>query len=90
VLLALLLVTGSHCARILGVFPFPAHSHMTVQRVLMLELARRGHHVTEVTPFLENKIVPNYTQIKVKTDYATATGGKGKRKGAGNFKLVCN
>ena len=41
----------------------------------MLELAARGHQVTEVTPFLENKIVPNYTQIVVKIDFVTATGG---------------
>jgi hypothetical protein len=45
----------------------------------MLELARRGHQVTEVTPFLETKIVPNYRQIEVKIDFATATGGRGKR-----------
>jgi glucuronosyltransferase len=80
VLLALLLVTGSDGARILGVFPFLSKSHMIVERVLMLELASRGHQVTEVTPFLETKIVPNYTQIEVKTDFATATGGLGKRK----------
>ena len=54
----------------------------------MLELAARGHHVTEVTPFLESKIVPNYTQIEVKIDFVTATGGRGKRKRAGNCKLV--
>jgi hypothetical protein len=53
---------------------------MIIQRVLMLELAGRGHQVTEVTPLLERKIVPNYTQIEVKTDFATATGGRGKRK----------
>jgi hypothetical protein len=80
VLLALLLVTGSDGARILGVFPFPSKSHMIIQRVLMLELAGRGHQVTEVTPFLERKIVPNYTQIEVKIDFSTATGGRGKRK----------
>ena len=54
----------------------------------MLELAARGHQVTEVTPFLESKIVPNYTQIEVKIDFVTATGGRGKRKRAGNCKLV--
>jgi len=50
----------------------------------MLELAGRGHQVTEVTPFLESKIVPNYTQIEVKADFPSATGGKGKRTRAGN------
>jgi hypothetical protein len=79
VLLALLLVTGSHGARILGVFPFPSNSHVIVPRVLMLELASRGHQVTEITPFPESKVVPNYTQIKVKVDFASATGGHGKR-----------
>jgi glucuronosyltransferase len=78
-LLALLLVTGSHGARILGVFPFPANSHMIMQRVLMLELADRGHQVTEVTAFLESEILPNYTQIEVKGDFAKATGGNCKR-----------
>jgi glucuronosyltransferase len=77
-LLALLLVTGSHCARILGVFPFPAKSHMIIQRVLMLELASRGHYVIEVTPFVESKIVPNYTQIELKVE-AKATEGIRKR-----------
>jgi hypothetical protein len=53
----------------------------------MLELAGRGHQVTEVTPFLERKIVPNYTQIEVKSDIAAATGGSGKRTRAGNCKV---
>jgi glucuronosyltransferase len=78
-LLALLLVTGIHCARILGVFPYPSKSHLIMYRVLMLELAGRGHQVTEVTPFLESKILPNYTQIEVKGDFAKTTGGTGKR-----------
>jgi hypothetical protein len=80
-----LLVTGSDGARILGVFPFMSKSHMFVERVLMLELAGRGHQVTEVTPFLESEIVPNYTQIEVKTDFAAATGGNGKKTGTGNY-----
>jgi glucuronosyltransferase len=78
-LLALLLVTGSHGARILGVFPLASKSHMIPLRVLMLELVGRGHQVTEVTPFLESKFVPNYTQIEVKGDLANSTGGNVKR-----------
>jgi len=78
--LLLLLVTGSHGARILGVFPFMSKSHMIIHRVLMLELAGRGHQVTEVTPFLESKTVPNYTQIEVKDDVKKFTGGNSKRK----------
>jgi glucuronosyltransferase len=77
--LLLLLVTGSHCARILGVFPFPSKSHMIIQRVLIQELVGRGHHVTEITPFMESKTVSNYTQIEVQSDYAKATRGNCKR-----------
>ena len=54
----------------------------------MLELAGRGHQVTEVTPFLESKIIPNYTQIEVKVDFASALGGNCKRTGEGNCKVV--
>jgi hypothetical protein len=54
----------------------------------MLELAGRGHQVTEVTPFLESKIVPNYTQIEVKGDFAKATGENGKRTRAENGTLA--
>jgi len=61
----LLLIPGSHGARILGVFPYPIKSHMASPRVLMLELAGRGHQVTEVTPYLERKLFPNYTQIEM-------------------------
>jgi hypothetical protein len=52
---------------------------MIVQRGLMLELARRGHEVTEVTPFPESKAVPNYTNIEVKADLSRVTGGNGKK-----------
>jgi glucuronosyltransferase len=80
VLVALLLVTGSHGAKILGVFALPSTSHNTVPRVLMLELASRGHQVTEITPIPESKVVPNYTQIAVAADIIAATGGNRKRK----------
>ena len=86
-LLALLLVTGSHAARILGVFPVPSKSHMITSRVLMLELAGRGHQVTEVTLFLETKMFPNYTQIEVKGDFLQITGGTCKRTRPGNGTL---
>jgi hypothetical protein len=87
-LLALLLVTGSHGARILGVFPYQANSHMVTMRVLMLELADRGHQVTEVTPFLESRIVPNYTQIVLNADFAKSTGGNCKETRALNVTLA--
>lgn len=45
----------------------------------MLELASRGHEVTEVTPFPESKLVPNYTNIEVKADLTAVAGGSGKK-----------
>jgi hypothetical protein len=84
----LLLVTGSHGARILGVFPFPSKSHMIVPRILMLELANRGHQVTEVTSNLEINVVPNYTQTEVTADIATISEGRGNKNLTGNGKLL--
>jgi hypothetical protein len=53
---------------------------MIVNRGLTLELASRGHEVTEVTPFPERKLVPNYTNIEMKADLSRVSGGNGKRK----------
>jgi glucuronosyltransferase len=61
-----MLVTGVHIsngARILGLFPMPGKSHMVVNAALMKELAYRGHEVTVVSPFPENKKIPNYKDI---------------------------
>ncbi|GFG31894.1 hypothetical protein Cfor_10048 [Coptotermes formosanus] len=67
-LFVLILVPVSMCrgAKVLGMFPFPARSHLIVQKALMYELARRGHEVTVVSPFPENKAIPNYTEIEVR------------------------
>jgi hypothetical protein len=89
-LLPLLLVTGSHGARILGVFPYLAKSHMVTMRVLMLELAGRGHQVTVVTPFLGSKIFPIYTQIEVNAAFVKASGGNGTRIRTGDGTLACS
>jgi hypothetical protein len=56
----------------------------------MLELASRGHYVTEITPFLESKIVANYNQIEVKASFLKASGGNGKKTGEGNGTLRCS
>jgi glucuronosyltransferase len=77
-MLVLLPVTLSHGARILGVFPFPARSHLIVHKALMLELARRGHEVTMVSSFPESKPIPNYTDIVLNTNMDTLSGGFGK------------
>jgi hypothetical protein len=54
----------------------------------MLELASRGHQVTEVTPTLESKVVPNYTQLAVEADTVKSTGENSKGKRTGKFKLT--
>jgi glucuronosyltransferase len=70
-------------AKVLGVFPFPARSHLMVQKALMFELARRGHEVTVVSSFPENKVIPNYTDIELKTTVQDLMGSAGK--GAAEF-----
>jgi hypothetical protein len=77
-MLALLPVALNHGARILGMFPIPATSHLIVHKALMLELARRGHEVTMVSSFPENKPIPNYTDIEVKSTFESVIGGIGK------------
>jgi len=77
-MLTLMPVALIRAAKVLGVFPFPSRSHLTVQKSLMLELARRGHEVTAVSSFPENKAIPNYTDIELKTDLKGLTGSAGK------------
>ena len=67
--MALVLATQIDGAKILGVFPFPARSHLIVQKALMLELARRGHEVTILTHFLEKQPVANLTEIYLETGF---------------------
>jgi hypothetical protein len=75
-------------AKVLGVFPFPFRSHLMVQKALMFELARRGHEVTVVSFFPENKVIPNYTDIKLKSSIQDLMGGAGK--GVQDFITVLN
>ena len=77
-MLALMPMTMIRAAKVLGLFPFPARSHLIVQKALMLELARRGHEVTVVSSFPENKAIPNYTDIELKTGIKDLMGSAGK------------
>jgi hypothetical protein len=65
-------------AKVLSVFPLPSMSHLIVQKALMFELARRGHEVTVVSSFPENKAIPNYTDIELKTSVKDLMGNVGK------------
>ena len=77
-MLALMPMAMIRAAKVLGVFPFPSRSHLIVQKALMLELARRGHEVTVVSSFPENKAIPNYTDIELKTRVTDLMGSGGK------------
>ena len=77
-MLALMPMAMIRAAKVLGVFPFPARSHLIVDKTLMLELARRGHEVTVVSPFPENKAITNYTEIELKTGIKDLMGSAGK------------
>jgi glucuronosyltransferase len=77
-MLMLIPVAMIRCAKVLGVFPIPARSHLMVDKALMYELARRGHEVTVVSSFPENKVIPNYTDIELKTSMQDLMGRAGK------------
>jgi hypothetical protein len=77
-LILLLCLYGTEGARILGIFPMPAKSHMTVHSALMKELARRGHEVTVFSPFPEKSPIPNYTDIQFKLSYSEIFPNRGK------------
>lgn len=50
-------------ANILGIFPLPSPSHHILGSALLKELAKRGHHVTMLSPYPFKKPVENYTDI---------------------------
>jgi glucuronosyltransferase len=77
-MLTLMLVAMTRGAKVLGVFPFPARSHLIFPKALMFELARRGHEVTVVSSSPENKVIPNYTDIELKTSIKDIKGSAGK------------
>ncbi|XP_057660077.1 UDP-glycosyltransferase UGT5-like [Diorhabda carinulata] len=51
--------------KILGVFPYCAHSHFSLGLRLMQELANRGHNVTFVSCYPQNKAMENFRDISV-------------------------
>lgn len=63
VVVACVLACGGETARILGVFPYPSRSHMTVYSALTTELARRGHELVVVSPYPLSKPMANYTDV---------------------------
>ncbi|KPJ17977.1 Ecdysteroid UDP-glucosyltransferase [Papilio machaon] len=62
-----LLLFGIQCGgyKILAVFPIPAGSHKILGNGVVNHLLNAGHEVTYITPFPENKTVPNLRYIPV-------------------------
>lgn len=57
-------------ANILAIFPVPSYSHQIVYRALTLELNKRGHNLTIVTPDpVNNPNLTNYHEIDVSFYY---------------------
>ncbi len=54
------------CYKILGLFPYPGKSHDIVFDALLVELARRGHHVTNYNTFPKINRPPNYHEVSIK------------------------
>ncbi|XP_045469174.1 UDP-glycosyltransferase UGT5-like isoform X8 [Harmonia axyridis] len=85
--LPLLLVTiaviylsqGVGGSKILGVFWTPSKSHHILGSALLQALAKKGHNVTLLSPFIDDVDIPNFKQIKL-------TGIEGLMKGMANPK----
>ena len=77
-LILLLCFCTTDGANILGIFPMPIKSHMTVHSALMKELARRGQHVTVFSPFPEKYQIQNFTDIEFKLSYSELLQNSGE------------
>ncbi|KAK5642854.1 hypothetical protein RI129_009021 [Pyrocoelia pectoralis] len=55
----------TNAAQILGVFPFPARSHIQLGNRILKELADRGHNVTIISPYKEKAQRKNFNQVLV-------------------------
>jgi len=76
--MTLMSVAMTSGANVLGVFSFPAGSHLIVQKALKFELARRCHEVTVASSAPENKAIPNYLDIELKTSIKDLMESAGK------------
>ncbi|XP_014369343.2 UDP-glucosyltransferase 2-like isoform X3 [Papilio machaon] len=62
---AAIVITDTHAARILGLFPHTGKSHQMVFEPLLRTLAERGHHVTTVSFFPLKNPPANYTDVSL-------------------------
>lgn len=59
-------------AKILSVFAFPGPSQYIYAKALLTALADRGHDVTSITVFPENKTLKNFREVGVPQNLALA------------------
>lgn len=52
-------------AKILAIFHFPSNSHFILGSTLLKALAKRGHEVTMLSPFLLKTPIKNYEEIEL-------------------------
>ncbi|KAG8303499.1 UDP-glucuronosyltransferase 1-1 [Homalodisca vitripennis] len=71
-LLVALFTTSCEAARILALLPYNARSHFIVMEPLLLELHKRGHHLTVVSSFPQKKPLQNFTDIDLSSDLPSA------------------
>ncbi|XP_075168651.1 UDP-glucosyltransferase 2-like [Haematobia irritans] len=68
--LSLLLISAQlvtvNAARILGIFAFPARGSYAFVEPLLIELSRRGHHVTSISNFPQDEPLENFRDIVIK------------------------
>lgn len=55
----------ANCANILGIFPGPTRSALSVAKVILHELAARGHQITVISPFKIGGNAENITDIQL-------------------------
>jgi len=63
ILVWLLRLSACSAYRFLGVFPLAGRSHYIIAESLMKGLIDKGHQVDVMSPFLQKKPYPNYTDI---------------------------
>ncbi|KAF5270902.1 hypothetical protein FQR65_LT17760 [Abscondita terminalis] len=64
-LLFVIVITTSDCAKILGIFNLPSQSHHILGESLLKTLAAKGHKVTMLSPFANKNITKNYNEILI-------------------------
>ncbi|XP_044754883.1 UDP-glucosyltransferase 2-like [Coccinella septempunctata] len=58
-------VGSVHNAKVLSIFPMHSHSHFTLGFNLLQEMAKRGHEITFISPYPQEKPLKNLRDISI-------------------------